>query len=58
MRSRLGQPLDLLFPINLGPSEALSEQCLRADVQAGDARVPAGLLQMRLEGEPPQCERV
>ena len=27
---------------------------LRADVQAGDARVPAGLLQMRLEGEPPQ----
>lgn len=54
VRSRLGQPLDLLFPINLGPSEALSEQCLRADVQAGDARVPAGLLQMRLEGEPPQ----
>ncbi|MEO3691130.1 hypothetical protein [Roseateles paludis] len=54
VRSRLGQPLDLLFPINLGPSEALSEQCLRVDVQAGDARVPAGLLQMRLEGEPPQ----
>ncbi len=54
VRSRLGQPLDLLFPIHLGPNEALSEQCLRADVQAGDARVPAGLLQLRLEGEPPQ----
>lgn len=54
VRSRLGQALDLVFPINLGPNEALSEQCVRADVQAGDARVPAGLLQVRLEGEPPQ----
>ena len=50
----LGSRSTCSFPINLGPSEALSEQCLRADVQAGDARVPAGLLQMRLEGEPPQ----
>jgi len=50
-QSALGQPLNLLFPIRLSADETLTPDCVRADVVAGDARVPSGLLQLLLEGE-------
>lgn len=52
--SVLGQPLDASFPLMLADGEQLRESCLRAEVMAGDARMPAGLLQLRVEGEPGQ----
>lgn len=49
--SALGQPLNLLFPIQLGGDEALTPDCARAEVIAGETRIPAGLVQVQLEGE-------
>ncbi|MDG0834931.1 FimV family protein [Roseateles saccharophilus] len=54
VHSALGRPLDASIPVTLADGEQLSDSCLRAEVSAGDARVPAGLLQLRLEGEPGQ----
>lgn len=54
VRSMLGQPLDVSIPLSLADGERLPDSCLRAEVSAGDARVPAGLLQLRVEGEPGQ----
>jgi hypothetical protein len=51
VHSALGRPLDVSFPLLLSEGEQLSDSCLRAEVVAGDARVPAGLLQLRIEGE-------
>jgi hypothetical protein len=52
--SALGKPLDAAIPLTLADGESLTDGCLRAEVSAGDARVPAGLLQLRVEGEPGQ----
>lgn len=52
--SELGKPLDVRVPLTLADGEQLGESCMRAEVMAGDARVPAGLLQIRVEGEPGQ----
>ncbi|RZL39841.1 MAG: hypothetical protein EOP35_02640 [Rubrivivax sp.] len=49
--SALGKPLDVSVPLSLAEGEPLPDNCVRAEVSAGDARVPAGLLQMRVEGE-------
>jgi hypothetical protein len=49
-RSALGQPLELLFPVNLGPNESLAVECVHADVLAGDAHIPPSLVTLRLEG--------
>lgn len=54
IHSALGSPLDASIPLLLAEGEQLSDGCVRAEVSAGDARVPAGLLQMRIEGEPGQ----
>lgn len=54
IHSALGKPLDVSFPLMLAEGEGLTDGCLRAEVSAGDARVPAGLLQLRVEGEPGQ----
>ncbi|WP_348009304.1 hypothetical protein [Roseateles sp.] len=54
VHSALGKPLDASVPLILAYGEQLPENCVRAEVTAGDARVPAGLLQMRVEGEPGQ----
>lgn len=54
IHSGLGKPLDASIPLSLADGERLSDSCLRAEVSAGDARVPAGLLQLRIEGEPGQ----
>ncbi len=51
VHASLGQALNVSFALTLAPNELLPENCLRADVSAGEARVPAGLLQLRLEGE-------
>ena len=34
--SSLGQPLNLLFPVQLNPGESLTPDCVRAEVSAGD----------------------
>ena len=52
--SALGRPLDVSVALTLADGEQLSESCLRAEVTAGDARVPAGLLQLRIEGDADQ----
>lgn len=52
--SALGKPLDVSVPLSLADGEQLTEACARAEVSAGDARVPAGLLQLRIEGVPGQ----
>ncbi len=52
VHSPLGKPLDVSFPLNLASGERLPERCVRAEVSAGEARVPAGLLRTQLEGEP------
>ncbi len=49
--SALGKPLDVSIPLSLAAGEQLTDGCLRAEVTAGDARVPAGLLQLRIDGE-------
>lgn len=54
VHSTLGNPLDVSIPLTLAEGEQLTDACLRAEVSAGDARVPAGLLQLRVEGEPGQ----
>ncbi|WP_235538018.1 FimV family protein [Pelomonas sp. Root1217] len=54
IHSALGKPLDASIPLTLADGERLTDSCVRAEVSAGDARVPAGLLQMRVEGEPGQ----
>jgi hypothetical protein len=54
VQSLLGRPLDVAIPLTLADGEQLGDACLRADVTAGDVRVPAGLLQLRVEGDPGQ----
>jgi pilus assembly protein FimV len=54
IHSGLGKALDASIPLTLAEGEQLPDSCLRAEVSAGDARVPAGLLQLRVEGEPGQ----
>ncbi len=54
IHSGLGKALDASIPLTLAEGEQLPDSCLRAEVSAGDARVPAGLLQLRIEGEPGQ----
>ena len=49
-RSALGQPLELLFPVNLGPNESLAVECVHAEVLAGDGHIPPSLITLRLEG--------
>ncbi|WIT11372.1 hypothetical protein PFX98_21125 [Paucibacter sediminis] len=49
--SALGQPLSLTFPLQLARGETLTRDCVRAEVLAGDARMPANLVQIQLEGE-------
>ncbi len=54
IHSALGKSLDASIPLALADGEQLTDACVRAEVSAGDARVPAGLLQLRVEGEPGQ----
>lgn len=49
--SALGQSLNLVFPVRLASGETLSLDCVRAEVLAGESRLPANLIQLQLEGE-------
>ncbi|QPF73484.1 hypothetical protein G8A07_11515 [Roseateles sp. DAIF2] len=49
--SALGQPLSLVFPVQLASGERLGPECVRAEVLAGDSRLPPTLVQLQLEGE-------
>ena len=51
VHSALGRPLDVSLPLTLAAGEQLTDACVRVEVSTGDARVPAGLLQLRIEGE-------
>lgn len=51
VHSALGKPLDASVPLTLADGEQLTDACVRGEVTAGEARVPAGLLQLRLEGD-------
>ncbi len=42
--SSLGQTLKLVVPVRLDPGEQLSLECVTAQVQAGDAQIPAPLV--------------
>lgn len=50
-QSALGQPLNLLFPIRLARGESLPLDCVRAEVLAGDVRLPPTTMRVQLEGE-------
>lgn len=47
----LGQPLDQLVPVRLDAGERLAPECVSAEVTIGEARLPAGAVRTRLEGE-------
>ncbi len=49
-RSYLGQQLDLVFPVSLAPGETLTAECVRAEVMAGDSRIPPSFVTITLEG--------
>jgi len=42
--SSLGQSLNLVVPVRLDPDEQLTLECVTAQVQAGDAQIPAPLI--------------
>ena len=49
--SSLGQPLNLLFPVQLNPGESLTPECVRAEVTAGENPLSASGLHWQVEGE-------
>lgn len=49
--SALGQPLNLLFPLQLAAGESVALECIRAQVQVGDTQLPTPMLHWMLEGD-------
>ena len=49
--SSLGQPLNLLFPLQLNPGESLTPDCVRAEVSAGESPLSASGLHWQIEGD-------
>ncbi|WP_431258029.1 type IV pilus assembly protein FimV [Roseateles chitinivorans] len=49
--SSLGQPLNLLFPIQLNPGETVTPECVRAEVNAGENTLAASGLHWQVEGD-------
>lgn len=49
--SSLGQPLNLLFPVQLAAGESITPECVRAEVQSGDNPIHPGGLHWQLEGD-------
>ena len=45
----LGQPLDFFATIALEPDESISRECVSAEVQVGDSRLPAPAVRVTLE---------
>lgn len=44
----LGQPLNLALPVTLADGETLTSDCVSAEVQAGDSRLPPGTVRARV----------
>ncbi|HET9823255.1 MAG TPA: hypothetical protein VFQ16_15650 [Burkholderiaceae bacterium] len=44
----LGQPLNLAVPVTLGDGEALGAECASAEVTAGEVRLAAGVVRVRV----------
>jgi hypothetical protein len=44
----LGQPLNLAVPVNLADGETLTGECASAEVTAGDNKLPAGSVRVRI----------
>ncbi|MDH0868290.1 hypothetical protein N5D62_27660, partial [Mitsuaria sp. GD03876] len=49
--SSLGQPLNLLFPVQLNAGESLTPDCVRAEVAAGEYPLSAAGLHWQIEGD-------
>ena len=49
--SSLGQPLNLLFPVQLSAGESLTPDCVRAEVAAGESPLSASGLHWQVEGD-------
>jgi pilus assembly protein FimV len=47
----LGQSLDQVIGVRLDPGEQLGSECVSAEVQVGETRLPATAVRTRLEGE-------
>jgi pilus assembly protein FimV len=54
----MGQTLDFPVQVRLEPDEALSPECLSAEVRLGDRRLPAGMVRTALEITGPSSARV
>lgn len=50
--SSLGQPLNLLFPVQLNPGESLTPECVRAEVTAGENPCPPPVCTGRSKATP------
>ncbi len=44
----LGQPLNLALPVSLAEGETLTSDCVSAEVQSGDSRLPPGTVRARV----------
>jgi pilus assembly protein FimV len=44
----LGQPLNIALPVNLSEGETLTNDCVSAEVQSGDSRLPPGTVRARV----------
>jgi hypothetical protein len=44
----LGQPLNIALPVSLAEGETLTSDCVSAEVQSGDARLPPGTVRARV----------
>ncbi|WP_431102810.1 type IV pilus assembly protein FimV [Roseateles noduli] len=49
--SSLGQPLNLLFPVQLNPGETVTPECVRAEVSAGENPLATSGLHWQVEGD-------
>src|SRR5688500_3709646 len=46
----LGQRLDVSIPLRLEPGESVADECVGADVMAGDSRVASAQVRARVDG--------
>ncbi|ANH67975.1 hypothetical protein ABE85_11060 [Mitsuaria sp. 7] len=47
----MGQPLNLLFPVQLNPGETVTPECVRAEVSAGENALATSGLHWQIEGD-------
>lgn len=47
--SSLGQPLNLVVPVQIDPNDQVTLECVKAEVQSGDAQIPAPLIHVSFD---------